>query len=286
MNIFKRKKNLDEGYVIPNEFVAPDSKKSVTERIRDWLTGLITDAVKSCSTEKDRTETLSWLALVREVVEDTSLSSKAKSQKIYKLADVGKAAGIVFRGVAEAVSAYKDSNLPLPVKVAIPVTLGAAAVVGGQGAGIAAFGGAIGVSIPILVFIGSAGITAILEAFMKDPSYVGVILESLAKDEVFRRATKSMQKNMTAEMEKPARAEMPEDEKALREKLLNMDPIKFEQHVMSFFQAGGLMAWMTKKTNDANVDGFARHPNGLIIVQCKRYMDKPIGRRFNNYGGQ
>ena len=46
---------------------------------------------------------------------------------------------------------------------------------------------------------------------------------------------------------------------------------------MSFFQAAGLMAWVTKKTGDGGVDGFARHSEGLIIVQCKRYTDKPVG---------
>ena len=274
-------------YVIPDEYVAmpepaenvfmPESGKSITENIRDWLSELVINAVRSCSTDNDRMETLSWLAMVREVVGNPSLSPQARAGKIYDLANVGKAAGIAFRSVAEAVGNYKNSDLPLPVKVAIPVTLGAAAAVGGQGAGIAAFGGAIGVSIPILVFIGSAGITAILEAFFKDPSYVGVILESLTKDEVFRRATKAMQKNMTSKMRKPERADMPEEEKALREKLINMDPTKFEQHIMSFFQAAGLMAWVTKKTGDGGVDGFARHSEGLIIVQCKRYTDKPVG---------
>ena len=36
---------------------------------------------------------------------------------------------------------------------------------------------------------------------------------------------------------------------------------------------------MTKKSNDAGVDGFARHPDGLIIVQCKRHApENLVGR--------
>ncbi len=61
--------------------------------------------------------------------------------------------GIVFRGVTEALKNYKDASLPLSLKVAIPVALGAAAVLGGQGAGLAAFGGAIG--LPVILVCGS-----------------------------------------------------------------------------------------------------------------------------------
>ncbi len=48
---------------------------------------------------------------------------------------------------------------------------------------------------------------------------------------------------------------------------------------MSFFDAAGLNAWATRKSNDFGVDGFAIHPDGLIIVQCKRNApDNRIGR--------
>jgi restriction endonuclease Mrr len=58
-----------------------------------------------------------------------------------------------------------------------------------------------------------------------------------------------------------------------------MDPYDFEKHVMSFFQQAGLLAWVTKKSNDAGVDGFARHSEGLILVQCKRNATKnTVGR--------
>lgn len=48
---------------------------------------------------------------------------------------------------------------------------------------------------------------------------------------------------------------------------------------MSFFQRAGLEAWATRKSNDFGVDGFAVHPDGLVIVQCKRNStENKVGR--------
>lgn len=61
----------------------------------------------------------------------------------------------------------------------------------------------------------------------------------------------------------------PEHEQALAA-LIAMDPLAFEQHVMSFFVGNGLTdASATKRTSDNGIDGMARHPKGLIVVQCK-----------------
>ena len=39
------------------------------------------------------------------------------------------------------------------------------------------------------------------------------------------------------------------------------------------------MDWVTKPSNDFGVDGFAKHPEGLIVVQCKRNaLDNLVGR--------
>jgi restriction endonuclease Mrr len=58
-----------------------------------------------------------------------------------------------------------------------------------------------------------------------------------------------------------------------------MDPFQFERHTMSFFDAAGLEAWATRKSNDFGVDGFAIHPDGLMITQCKRNStDNKVGR--------
>ncbi|WP_247337418.1 MULTISPECIES: restriction endonuclease [unclassified Bradyrhizobium] len=68
----------------------------------------------------------------------------------------------------------------------------------------------------------------------------------------------------------PTRFAMPVEEMALRRHLFSMDPFNFEQHSMSFFHRAGLEAWVTRKSNDFGVDGLAVHPDGLIVVQCKR----------------
>lgn len=189
---------------------------------------------------------------------------------------------MIFRSIVTSVKNYKDSDLPLAVKIAIPVTLTAAVVIGGQGAGIAAFGGAVGMPVLILIFIGTAGITAIIEAFSaksESRDYISTVMAIIAGDEILRRTKKAMKDAMTAEPAAPEFFDMPDEERALREKLANMDPYDFERHIMSFFQKNGMLAWATKKSNDMGVDGFARHPQGLIVVQCKRYAaDIPVGR--------
>lgn len=254
----------------------------ISGKIREWLISLFVKAIESCSTEQDRLDVISWLTLMREVVTDSSLSFQAKAKKIHSLINSKKAVQIVFHSVVKTVENYKNSDLPLPVKIAIPATLGAAAIVGGHGVGIVAFGGGIGMPILVLVFLGAAGITSVLEVFLgqsESKDYISVVMALIARDEILRRAKKSMKDAMTAEAAEPKASVMPIEEKELRKKLEEMDFFDFEKHVMSFFQNNGMMAWVTKKSNDAGVDGFARHPSGLIVVQCKRYTaTNPVGR--------
>lgn len=72
---------------------------------------------------------------------------------------------------------------------------------------------------------------------------------------------------------------------ALRQHLLEMDPFHFERHIMSFFEAAGFDSWTTRKSNDFGVDGFAKHRDGLLIVQCKRNapankVSRPVIQQF------
>lgn len=55
------------------------------------------------------------------------------------------------------------------MKIALPATLAAIPLVGGHAAGIAAFGGALGVPVLLLIFLGTAGITSIIEAAVTNP---------------------------------------------------------------------------------------------------------------------
>lgn len=250
--------------------------------VREWLIGLLIKSIGAISTEQDRLEVLGWLALVRETLTNTELSFKAKAQQIYHVSDSKKTAGIVLRSLNETVSNYKKADLPLSVKVAIPATMAAAVFVGGQGAGIAALGGAIGVPVLLLIFLGAAGVTSVLEAFFTQKSaqnYIGIVMSIIARDELYRRASKQLQSAMTGQPIEPKFYTMPKQDAEIRQQLLEMTPSDFERHVMSFFQREGLVAWVTQQSNDAGVDGFAKHDAGLIVVQCKRNApDNSVGR--------
>ena len=51
------------------------------------------------------------------------------------------------------------------------------------------------------------------------------------------------------------------------------------REVVEIEKAAGMLACVTKKSNDKGVDGFALHPEGFIVVQCKRYAPEyPVGR--------
>lgn len=253
-----------------------------------WFVEFVIKAIHAVSTEQDRLEILSWLALVREILEQTELSTKEKLKHIYMISDSKATVKIMLNSIETSVKNYKNADLPLAIKIAIPVTLAAATVVGGSGAGIAALGGAIGVPILLLVFLGTAGITAILESFMSSSdaqNYISVVMSLIVRDEIYRRANKSMQAAMIDQPVAPKKSVLPKNEENLRQKLLVMDAFEFEQHVMSFFQDAGLLSWVTKQSNDAGVDGFAKHTNGLIVVQCKRYsqgnlVGRPLVQQF------
>lgn len=246
---------------------------SISNSLKLWIISLFIKAISGVSKEEDRKDVLDWLIRSRDVVGGDA-SKKEKFVELYRLLDTKKTAKIALHGVVEAVRNYKDANLPLAAKVAVPVTLLAAPFLGGHGVGVAALGGAIGLPALLLLFLGTAGITSIIDSCLKSNearAHLGQIATFIVQDEVLRRASAAMQKAMRNHPQEATRFEMPEEEAALRKKLCTMDPFDFERHVMSFFEASNMLAWVTKKSNDLGVDGFARHPDGVIVVQCKRY---------------
>lgn len=250
--------------------------------VKQWLVDFFTTAIEKTATKEDRLEILAWLTLVRETLRDTDLSYVQKIKKIEKLSDGKKTIQIILRSLALIIDNYKKSDMPLAVKVALPITLATATFFGGAGVGIAGFGGAVGVPLLLLVFIGVAGITAILESFFDSEdaqSYIGVVLSMIVQDEIYRQANKSMQQAMTSSPLAPRQQSLSKDTASLTQELQTMDAFLFEQHIMSFFQQAGFIAWVTKKSNDFGVDGFVKHSQGLIVVQCKRYKaDNVVGR--------
>jgi restriction system protein len=187
----------------------------------------------------------------------------SKFGSLYSKLDARRTVAVAFNGVSDAVKNYSSSDLPLGAKLAIPATVLAIPFAGGHAAGIAAFGTAVGVPVLLLIFIGSAGITAIIEACATNEmtrAYVKTILNQIAWDEAYRRFRAAMQSGEQGAPEAPVRCEMPPDRDLAIAKYLEMDPFTFEKHVMSFFLGNGLTgAFATKATNDHGIDGQARH---------------------------
>lgn len=234
--------------------------------------GLFASAIKHTTRPEDRALAIHWLSLSREVVASDA-SSIDKLKQLNALINSRTAIVAMARSISEVTSNYRKSNLPWSMKIALPATLAAIPLIGGHAAGIAAFGGALGVPVLLLVFLGTAGITSIIEAVVTSPearTHIADIIDVIVEDERLRRTSAQMKAAMKEQPLDPTRFSMPVEEMALREHLLRMDPFNFEQHSMSFFHRAGLEAWVTLKSNDFGVDGFATHPDGLIIVQCKR----------------
>jgi HJR/Mrr/RecB family endonuclease len=245
---------------------------TVTEGIRKWLVGLFASAVRHSTRADDRALAVQWLGQSRDIVA-SDLRSIDKFRKLNELINSRTAIKAIAGSVSEAVANYRKSNLPLSLKIALPATLAALPLVGGQGAGIAAFGGAVGAPVLLLIFLGAAGITSIIEAVVTSPEarpHIADIIDVIINDERLRRTSAEMKAAMRQQPADPVRYPMPAKEIELRRRLLEMDPFKFEQHTMSFFANSGLEAWPTKASNDFGADGFAKHNDGLIVVQCKR----------------
>lgn len=254
---------------------------AVSSRLRHWLTALFVKSINGMSRQEDRADAVAWLARSRDIV-SSGKSAREKFSELNSQINARKTASFIANSVAETVRNYKKSDLPLPVKIAVPVTLLAVPFVGGQGAGVAALGTAAGVPALLLIFLGAAGISSILEAVAQGGEGmvdVARVLELIAHDEVLRRASVALKKAMQDDPKGASRQDMPQDEVELREALMTMDPFAFESHVVGFFAARGMEAWVTRKSNDSGVDGFVRHPEGLIVVQCKRNSpSNPVGR--------
>ncbi|KJC36906.1 restriction endonuclease [Bradyrhizobium sp. LTSP857] len=254
---------------------------AITEGIRRWLVGRFASAIKHTTRAEDRVLAIQWLNESRAIVA-SDLRPVEKFKELNSLINSRTAIVAIAKSVSEAVSNYRKSDLPLSMKIALPATLAAIPLVGGHAAGIAAFGGALGVPVLLLIFLGTAGITSIIEAVITNPEvrpHIAEIIEVIIQDERLRRTSARMKAAMKEQPMDPTRFAVPVEELALRKHLLGMDPFKFERHTMSFFEAAGFEAWATRKSNDFGADGFAVHPDGLMVIQCKRNStDNKVGR--------
>jgi restriction system protein len=254
---------------------------TATKGIRQWIVDLFATAIKNTSRPEDRQSTIQWLLKSREILaSDLPMAEKLKA--LNAQINARAAVSAMAASIVDAVKNYRTSKLPWPMKIAMPATLAAIPVVGLHGAGVAAFGSAIGLPVLLLVFLGTAGITSIIETVATNPHSrvgVGLIVAHILQAEATRRATAAFRQRMADEAAAPQAAPMPTDEAAIRATLLAMDPFKFEQHVMSFFEKAGLEAIVTPRSKDYGMDGYVLHPDGLIVVQCKRYAIRhKVGR--------
>jgi HJR/Mrr/RecB family endonuclease len=64
------------------------------------------------------------------------------------------------------------------------------------------------------------------------------------------------------------------------EQLLKLSPREFERYVARLFDAAGYTTELTPRSNDKGIDIWATKGDFRVIVQCKRYTDKAVGREY------
>jgi restriction system protein len=253
---------------------------SVLDAVREQIAAAIIASIRAVSSERDREEIVRWFVNAERILERDGTTAE-KAAALYATVSTRRLAGILANAARTSVLNYGGSGMPLALKVAMPVTLGGLALLGTQGAGIVAFGGGVGLPVALLLFLGTAGATTVVEAFAKDRGVrdpLTKLMMTLIAADSARRIDKELLRAMRADAMVPERAEVPSDHTAILDHLVTMDPFVFERHVMTFFEDMGYTVGVTPKANDGGFDGYVVHPDGLIVVQCKRNaLDNPVG---------
>lgn len=256
------------------ELIADDKDSTFVDAAREQAAAALIAAIRAVSSERDREEIVRWFTDAEAILARDEETVTEKAKNLYSTVSTRRLAGILANTVRTTVLNYEGSRLPLALKVALPVTAGGVAFLGWQAAGLAAFGSAIGLPVALLLFLGTAGATTVVEAFVKDRSIrdpLTQLLMTMVAAEAARRVDKELLKAMRADATVPERAAVPPEHGALLEYLQEMDPFAFERHVMTFFEDMGHPVGVTAKANDGGFDGYVLHPDGPILVQCKRY---------------
>ncbi|SFI46500.1 Restriction endonuclease [Planctomicrobium piriforme] len=248
---------------------------------RAGVAATIIAGIRMISAERDRDEIIRWFVNAREILAaDRPVRETTKA--LYQSIDTLRLAKLLTNTLGTSIANYRGANLPLSLKVALPVTAVGATFFGMKYAGLAAMGSGIGLPVILLLFLGTAGATAVVEGFIKDRSIrdpLTKLLITFVAFETARRAKKELLDAMRADAMVPERAQVPDDAVALLTFLMQMDPVAFERHVMSFFEKNGYPTGLTARSNDFGVDGYVFHPDGIVVVQCKRYgAGNAVGR--------
>ena len=259
---------------------AAGEDSSVLDAVREQIAAAMIASIRAVSSERDREEIVRWFVNAETILERDGTTAE-KAAALYSTVSTRRLAGILANAARTSVLNYGGSGMPLALKVAMPVTLGGLALLGTQGAGIVAFGGGVGLPVALLLFLGTAGATTVVEAFVKDRGVrdpLTKLMMTLIAADTSRRIDKELLRAMRADAMVPERAEVPSDHTAILEHLVAMDPFAFERHVMTFFEDMGHKVGVTPKSNDGGFDGYVLHPDGPIVVQCKRNaIDNPVG---------
>jgi restriction system protein len=262
--------------------VESDDDPTLFESAREHFAAAVIASIRAVSSERDREEIVRWFADAEMILEDEDDSVTEKASKLYSAINTRRLAGILANTARTTMLSYNGASLPLGLKLALPLTAGGIALLGWQGAGIAAFGSAVGLPVALLMFLGTTGAVTVVEAFVKDHGIrdpLTKLLMTMIAAEAARRIDKEILKAMRADATVPERASMPPEQAAILGHLQNMDPFDFERHVMTFFEDMGYPVGVTAKANDGGFDGYVLHPDGPILVQCKRYASThPVGR--------
>jgi restriction system protein len=270
------KSETDEG-----EQATPEGT-SLLASAREQAAAALISAIRAVSSERDREEIVQWFVNAEATLACDEASVLEKARNLYATVNTRRLAGILADTTRTALLNYKGSQLPMALKVALPVTAGGVALLGWQGAGLAAFGSAIGLPVALLLFLGTAGAATVVEAFVKDRSIrdpLTKLLIAMAAADAARRVDKQLLKSMRADAAVPESAAVPSGHSDILRYLQEMDPFAFERHVMTFFEDMGYPVGVTAKANDGGFDGYVLHPDGPILVQCKRYAsDNSVGR--------
>jgi hypothetical protein len=97
---------------------------AITEGIRKWLISCFASAIKRTTCAEDRVLAVQWLSVSRDVIA-SDLRPIEKFRKLNTLINSRAVIRTIAKSVSEAVSNYRKSDLPLPMKIALPATLAA-----------------------------------------------------------------------------------------------------------------------------------------------------------------
>jgi len=235
------------------------------------LSNAISHAIENIPEQTDRDTIIHWFLESRQIL-GSDKPKKWQAKDLYFHVDSKAVAGGFWNSTVATFSNYKKSKLPFAVKLALPAILATVKAFGGKTIGASALKGATSLPVLFLLFLGVEGVTTIVEPFskgdkVKDP--VTKLLLTLALLESEQKISKELADVMCDRLVAPCKADLSDDAAQMQADLLALSPSEFESHVMALFAAAGHPSGATQASNDWSLDGWAKLPSGMAVVQCK-----------------